>query len=67
MIKLFLNQQDRVMSIGKYLSLEEARKHKLLSRFCKEHPSQGDKNLFQRIFEAMATGVAPKKPEGYSE
>jgi hypothetical protein len=27
------------MSIGKYISLEEARKQKKLSRFIKEHPS----------------------------
>jgi hypothetical protein len=30
------------MSVGKYLSLEEARKKKLLERFAKEHPSKGD-------------------------
>ena len=42
------------MSRGKYLSLEEARKTGRLDRFCKEHPSEGDKELFDRLFEAMA-------------
>ncbi len=30
------------MAIGKYLSLEEARKKNLLDRFAKEHPSVAD-------------------------
>ena len=30
------------MAIGKYLSLEEARKKDKLDRFCKEHPSVAD-------------------------
>lgn len=41
------------MSRGKYLSLEEARKKKQLDRFAKEHPSTGDKGLFNRLFKAM--------------
>ena len=45
------------MSRGKYLSLEEAREQNKLDRFAKEHPSEGNKNLFSRLFEAMA-----KKP-----
>ena len=28
---------------GKYLSLEDARKKGQLDRFCKEHPSEGDR------------------------
>ncbi|MCH8347386.1 MAG: hypothetical protein IH901_02640 [Proteobacteria bacterium] len=48
------------MSTGKHISLEEARKQKKLDRFCKEHPSKGDKKLFDRLFQAMAK----KKPEG---
>lgn len=44
------------MSHGKYLSLEEARKLKRLSRFVKEHPSEGDAEMFDRLFRAMAGG-----------
>jgi hypothetical protein len=46
------------MSTGKYLSLDEALKKGLLERFAKEHPSEGDADLFKRLLEAMAT----KKP-----
>jgi len=42
------------MSRGKYLSLEEARNDGKLDRFAKEHPSNGDKKLFGKLFEAMA-------------
>jgi len=44
------------MSIGKYLSLEEARKKGLLKRFIKEHPSKGDERLFDKLLERMARG-----------
>ena len=52
------------MSIGKHISLEEARQHKKIDRFCKEHPSTGDQKLFDRLFEAMAKGKPKKRPEG---
>ena len=42
------------MATGKYLSLEEARKLKQLDRFAKEHPSKGNKSLFDKLFERMA-------------
>lgn len=42
------------MAHGKYLSLEEALKHGKLARFCKEHPSQGDRDLFWRLINAAA-------------
>ena len=45
------------MAIGKYLSLGEAIKKKGLKAFAKAHPSIGDKDLFDRLFTAMA-----KKP-----
>ena len=48
------------MSRGKHLSLEEARKEKNLEQFAKEHPTEGDKELFDKLFLAMAK----KKPEG---
>ena len=48
------------MATGKYLSLEEARKLKRLARFCKEHPSEGDEELFDRLLDSMAQ---PKKTE----
>lgn len=42
------------MSTGKYISLEEARNHGLLDRFCKEHPAKGKKADFFALLEAMA-------------
>ena len=42
------------MARGKYLSLEEARKKGQLDSFCKEHPSKGDWEVFDRTFDAMA-------------
>ena len=42
------------MSAGKYISLEEARNHGLLDRFCKEHPAKGKKSDFFTLLEAMA-------------
>lgn len=47
------------MAIGKYLSMEEARKAKQLNRFAKEHPSVGDAEKFDRLFRAMAGGKPP--------
>ena len=47
------------MARGKYLSLEEARKIGKLKQFCKEHPSTGDWEQFDRLFEAMAHGEPP--------
>lgn len=50
------------MSVGKYLSLEEARKKKLLDRFAKEHPSRGDmENLLEGI-KNVAFNKPLKKP-----
>ena len=52
------------MARGKYLSLEEARKQKrLMKQFCDEHPSEGDGEVFDRLFEAMAKGKPPKSSE----
>lgn len=48
------------MAVGKYLSLEEARKKQQLERFAKEHPSEGAKERFDRLLDAMAKS---KKPE----
>lgn len=42
------------MSQGKHLSLEEARKQNQLKRFCKEHPSEGNEEVFDRLLDAMA-------------
>ena len=47
------------MARGKYLSLEEARKSGKLDRFCKEHPSVGDGERFDRLLDAMARGGPP--------
>ena len=49
------------MSVGKYLSLAEVRTPELLKRFCKEHPSRGDKSRFFRLLNAMAkSSEAPR-------
>ena len=48
------------MARGKYLSLEEARKMGQVDRFCKEHPSEGDMELWEHLFHAMAMGKPPK-------
>lgn len=48
------------MARGKYLSLDEARKQGRIDRFCKEHPSEGDEELFDRLLDAIAK---PKKTE----
>ena len=48
------------MARGKYLSLEEARRTGKLDRFCKEHPSQGDMDMFYRLLDAMAHGEPPE-------
>ena len=43
------------MARGKYLSLEEARKMKGgLQQFAKEHPSEGDGELFDHLLEKVA-------------
>ena len=44
------------MSRGKYLSLEEARKGGKIKQFCKEHPSKGNMDAFDRLFGAMSKG-----------
>jgi len=50
------------MSTGKYLSLEEARRKGLLKRFAKEHPSEGDAQLFDRLLGDMAK-TPPASPK----
>jgi hypothetical protein len=52
------------MSLGKYTSLEEARKKNKLDRFIHDNPSQGDKQQLTSLITAMANGVPRKKPEG---
>jgi hypothetical protein len=42
------------MSIGKHISIEEARKTKKLDRFAKEHPTEGDEAAFDRLLDKMA-------------
>lgn len=55
------------MSRGKYLSLEEALKGEsmgaTLKQFCKEHPSEGDEEQFDRVFERMAKAEKEKTPD----
>lgn len=49
------------MSRGKYLSLEEARKKKDLEQFAIEHPSEGSKEQFEQLFQAMAKPPTTKE------
>lgn len=51
------------MSIGKYLSLEEARKKGLIARFCKAHPSKADRGRFTDLLDAV---TGPKADQGTS-
>jgi hypothetical protein len=48
------------MAIGKYLSFEEARKQDKLKRFIKEHPSEGNEKIFDKLLGRMAKGKAKK-------
>ena len=41
------------MSKGKYYSLEEARKDKNWKEFARQHPSTGNKKLFDKLLDAM--------------
>ena len=43
------------MAIGKYLSLEEARKKGKLKRFTKEHPSKADRR-FWPLLDSIVKG-----------
>jgi hypothetical protein len=49
------------MSIGKFISLEEARKQKQLERFAKEHPEKGDRQAFETLLDRMTKGSRPPK------
>jgi len=48
------------MSLGKHLSLHEARKRGKLDRFAKENPAIGDREAFDKLLSAMASGKKPK-------
>lgn len=47
------------MARGKCLSLEEARRDKRLKQFAKEHESEGNEDVFDRLLGAMASGKPP--------
>ena len=47
------------MARGKYLSLEEARRLGKLDQFAKEHPGEGDAELWERLFLSMASLKTP--------
>ena len=49
------------MSRGKYLSLEEARNQNKLARFAKEHPSEGDEDVFDQVLGRIAQGRSEKE------
>ncbi len=53
------------MSKGKYYSLEEALKKNDLKGFAKAHPSKGDKQQFDDLFNRMAKNlpVTGRKPK----
>jgi hypothetical protein len=43
------------------INLDEARKTNNLDQFIKEHPSEGNKSLFEKLFAAM-TGKPKNSP-----
>ena len=49
------------MSTGKYLSLEEARRTGQLDRFIKEHPTKGNKELFNKLLDAATKTEAEQE------
>ncbi len=49
------------MSIGKYISLEEARNKGKLDRFIKAHPSTGNMGKLLDVIKQVATGKPHKK------
>jgi hypothetical protein len=55
------------MSRGKYLSLEEARKTGKLDRFAKEHPSEGDRERFDRLLGEMSKTIEEAEETSLSE
>src|SRR5688572_24848927 len=50
------------MARGRDLSLEEARRNRQLAQFVKEHPSEGDVELFDRLLRTHVDGVKVVKP-----
>lgn len=49
-----------IMSTGKYIPLEEARKQNQLERFIKEHPSEAKKKEFDALLDAITRTKKPK-------
>ena len=49
------------MSRGKHLSLREARRLGKLGQFAKENPIEADKDQFDALVDAMASGKPPKE------
>lgn len=48
------------MSVGKYISLEEARKKNKLDRFMKTHQTAGDGKSFDVLLDNMTFKKKPK-------
>lgn len=59
--------EDKAMSKGKYYSLEEAREARDLKGFAKEHPSKGDRGLFEGTLERMAKNLPVEKEKSNAE
>ena len=59
--KILNAKKDPIMSIGKYISLEEARRQNKLARFIKFHKTTGNKKQFKELLGNMAF---KKKPKG---
>jgi hypothetical protein len=51
------------MSKEKYYSLEDARKEGDFEQFAKEHPSTGDRSLFDKLLNAMVKDTSKKGEE----
>ncbi len=55
------------MSVGNYLSLEEARKQDKLDRFAKDHKSKGNERVFDSLLTRMANPKKKPKADQTSE
>lgn len=51
----------------KPISLEQAQKKGKINQFCKEHPSTGDKQMFESLLDEMANPKPPAKPKNSKE
>jgi len=54
------------MCKGKYYSLEDARKNGDFEQFAKEHPSTGDRYIFDKLLDVMVNETSKNEEEDTS-